>query len=303
MTFLQKLGFWRKKECKEPEAPLLSKPWREINWRDKQSALQSVKNYKPKTDGQQLRILLHGPVGAGKSSFINSVQSVLQGRMYIQALVENMSHDYFTITYTTYNIPKDPETFYPFVLSDIMGLGPTGVQVDDVKLAMMGKVKEGYRFNRDSRLSEDDAFYNNHPTDNDKVHVLVCVIDAYTLPFMKQEVQEKICQIRIEATHLNIPQVAIFTKIDDVSPEIKDNLQNVYKVNYLKERMEQFSVNVGIPMNCIFPVKNYHEEIDLNSDVDSLILSALKHIINLGDNCINFHKSQSCAMSCQSMNM
>ncbi|KAF1377036.1 hypothetical protein PFLUV_G00217710 [Perca fluviatilis] len=99
--------------------------------------------------------------------------------------------------------------------------------------------------------------------------------------------------------------------------------------------MEEFSVNVGIPMNCIFPVKNhpsihhqpliprtgswggwsqsqhtsgerpgtpwtgrqsiaavknYHEEINLNSDIDSLILSALTNIINFGDDCINMGK-------------
>ena len=51
--------------------------------------------------------------------------------------------------------------------------------------------------------------------------------------------------------------------------------------------MEQFSADVGIPMNCIFSVKNYHEQINLNSDVDSLILSALKHIITYGDDFIN----------------
>ncbi|KAF1377031.1 hypothetical protein PFLUV_G00217660 [Perca fluviatilis] len=299
MTFLQKLGFWRKKERKETEAPpFLSKPWREINWGDNQRDLQYVKDYRPQTDGQQLRILLHGQVGAGKSSFINSVQSVLQGRMYTQALVDNTSHDCFTKGYTTYNIQKGPETFYPFVFNDIMGLSPTGVQVNDVKLAMMGKVKDGYGVVRGV------PFYNNHPTDNDKVHVLVCVIDANTVTCMHKEIEEKIRQIRIEATHLNIPQMAILTKIDEACPEIKDNLQNVYKVNYLKEKMEQFSVNVGIPMNCIFPVKNYHEEIDLNSDVDSLILSALKHIINFGDDYINFDKSQQlCAMSCQNKNM
>ncbi|XP_028461581.1 uncharacterized protein LOC114573529 [Perca flavescens] len=274
--------------------PILSKPWREINWRDNQSALQYVKDYRPQTDGQQLRILLHGPVGAGKSSFINSVQSILYGRMYAHALVDNTSHDCFTKRYTTYKIRKErPDTFYPFVFNDIMGLDPIkGVHVKDVKLAMMGHVKEDYRFNPESMLS-DDQFYNKHPTDNDKVHVLVCVIDANTVPQMSEKTVEKIRDIRIEAGKLRIPQVAILTKIDEVCPEIKDDLQNVYKMKYVKEKMEEFSAKVGIPMNCIFPLKNYNEEIDLNSDVDSLILSALKHIINFGDDCINFNKDQS----------
>lgn len=55
--------------------------------------------------------------------------------------------------------------------------------------------------------------------------------------------------------------------------------------------MEQFSTDVGIPMNCIFPVENYHEQINLDSDVDSLILSALREIVNYGDDFINLKKS------------
>lgn len=64
--------------------------------RDKKGALEYINNYKPQTEGQQLRILLHGPVGAGKSSFINSVQSVLKGRMCTLALADNTTHGCFT---------------------------------------------------------------------------------------------------------------------------------------------------------------------------------------------------------------
>lgn len=64
--------------------------------RDNQSVLQHVKDYKPPTDGQHIRILLHGPAGAGRSSFIYSVQSVLQGRMCRQALVDKTSSTSFT---------------------------------------------------------------------------------------------------------------------------------------------------------------------------------------------------------------
>uniref|UniRef100_A0A8C9YZX0 G domain-containing protein n=1 Tax=Sander lucioperca TaxID=283035 RepID=A0A8C9YZX0_SANLU len=259
--------------------------------RDKQSDLQSVKDYRPQTDGQLLRILLHGPVGAGKSSFINSVQSVLHGRMYAHVLADNTSGSSFSV-----HRKRRPDTFYPFVFNDIMGLDKDidrGVHVDDVKLAMKGQVKEGYRFNPESALSDDDQFYNEHPTNNDKVHVLVSVVDANTLSIKSDKAVAKIRTIRIEASELNIPQVAILTKIDKVCPELNEDLKNIYKVKLLKERMEKFSVEVGIPMNCIFPLKNYDSEINLNNDVDSLILSAMKHIINLGDDCINFIKSQS----------
>ncbi|GLD74578.1 interferon-induced protein 44-like protein [Lates japonicus] len=46
--------------------------------------------------------------------------------------------------------------------------------------------------------------------------------------------------------------------------------------------MKDFSSAVGIPMNCICPVKNYSDEIEIDDDVDSLILSALRLMIHFG---------------------
>ncbi|XP_026196902.1 interferon-induced protein 44-like isoform X3 [Anabas testudineus] len=284
-----------------PPSPVLEKPWREINWRfefgcnvsflisKKQDALDYVNNYKPYIKDQQLRILLHGAVGAGKSSFINSVQSVLRGRMCTEALTDTNSKDCFTKEYTTYKIQKgSPETFYPFVLNDIMGLSKDkGVLVDDIKLAFKGHVMDDYKFNPESKLSVDDPFYNEAPTANDRVHLLVCVVPADKLPCMSDEVKKKIRDVRVEASRLGIPQVAVLTKVDLACPEVGKDLKNVYRSKYLKEMMEQFSSDVGIPVNCIFPVKNYHEKINFNDDVDSLILSALKHIIDFGDDFIN----------------
>ncbi|CAK6984330.1 interferon-induced protein 44-like [Scomber scombrus] len=273
---------------------VLDKPWRDINWRDKQSALQYVKDYKPHNEGRQLRILLHGPVGAGKSSFINSVKSVLQGRMSTLALVDKTMHGCFTKKYTTYKIEKgNPSTFYPFVFNDIMGLSKNGVLVEDVKLALKGRVRDNYTFNADQTLSEGDQYYNTTVNPNDKVHVLVCVIPADTASQIEDEVIRKVQEIRRAASELEIPQVAIITKIDQACPEIQEDLKNVYKSVKLKKKMEQFSAEVGIPMNCIFPVKNYSDEIDLNDDVESLVLSTLKHIINYGEEFMNHKMSQS----------
>ncbi|XP_076612310.1 interferon-induced protein 44-like [Chaetodon auriga] len=213
--------------------------------------------------------------------------------MYAQALVAHSCHDILTKKYTTYKIQKErSDTFYPFVFNDTMGLGEDkGVHVEDVKLALKGHVMDGYTFNPQSRLSEDDRFYNKSPTANDKVHVLVCVIDEWKLSLMKEEVLQKIRDIRKEASDLGIPQVVIVTKPDQVCREIKEDVKNVYKIKSLKEKLETFSAEVGIPLNCIFPVKNYHEEIDSDSDVDSLILSALRNIINFGDDNLNFKQS------------
>lgn len=54
----------------------------------RESLWSSMRTYKPYGDlVHQIRILLLGPIGAGKSSFVNSVKSVFQGRVVHQALV------------------------------------------------------------------------------------------------------------------------------------------------------------------------------------------------------------------------
>ncbi|CAK6975901.1 interferon-induced protein 44-like [Scomber scombrus] len=255
---------------------------------EKQSDLQYVNDYRPQIEGRQLRILLHGPVGAGKSSFINSIKCVLQGTISAPALVDN---DSLNKKYTTYKIEKgSPSTVYPFVFSEIINLSKTNV--DDIKLALMGRVNDDYTSNPEQKLSEGDQFYKT-VNPNDEVHVLVSVISADTQNQIRDEVIRKTQEIRKAASEIDIPQMAIITKLDEACPKIKEDLKNIYKSTTLKEQMEQFSADVGIPMNCIFPVKNYSEGIVMNDDVDSVILSTLRHIIDFGEESMNHKMSQS----------
>ncbi|XP_071769111.2 interferon-induced protein 44-like [Centroberyx gerrardi] len=276
-----------------PPSPIFRQPWRKMPWGDKERHLQYVKDYQPHNEGvQHLRILLHGPVGAGKSSFINSVNSVMQGRMTGAALVDSASAgESFTKKYTTYKIQKgNPRTFYPFIFNDIMGLEKDtnkGVRPEDIKLAMKGRVRDGYKFNPISTLSEEDQGYNSCPTVDDKVHALVCVIPADAVSRMSDEVVGKMRDIRLAASNMGIPQLAILTKIDEACPEVNKSIRNVYHSKLLKKKMEEFSSKLGIPMNCIFPVKNYSSEISLEDDTDSLILCALRQMIDFGDDFLN----------------
>lgn len=202
-----------------PPSPvkLLDAPWRKhFNWGNKEDDLQYVNSYKPQTEGQQLRILLQGPIGAGKSSFINSVKSVLQNRPCTESPVQSTSHSSCTKKYKAFKIKKgDSNCCYPFVLNDMAGLNASSrktrqLHVKDVKRALKGHIKEGYRFNPECKLSKDDRHYNSSPSDSDKVHILVFVIDASTISSMKQENMEVIEDIRDEANEMEVPQIVIF---------------------------------------------------------------------------------------------
>ncbi|XP_034084786.1 interferon-induced protein 44-like [Gymnodraco acuticeps] len=272
-----------------------TKEWRSVPWGNNEIELQIVKKYQPSKEDVQLRCMVYGPVGAGKSSFINSVESVLRGKITDRAKTDSIGGESFTKTYKAYKIRKgEPGTHYPFVFNDIMGLERDegrGVCVEDVKLAMKGHVKDGYKFNPVSALSEDDQHYNSDPSLNDRVHVLVCVIpgniaglqnDNATLQLPTEDVK-KLREVRLAARDMGIPEIAILTKIDEACPEVGKDIRNVYKSNYLKKKMEEVSGVLGVPQSRIFPVKNYHEELNTNDDIDTLILSALTQMIESGE--------------------
>lgn len=49
--------------------------------------MESIKNYKPPISSVKgIRVLLIGPIGAGKSSFFNSINSVFRGHVTSQAM-------------------------------------------------------------------------------------------------------------------------------------------------------------------------------------------------------------------------
>ncbi|XP_059184194.1 interferon-induced protein 44-like [Centropristis striata] len=269
----------------------LSQPWRALP-KDKQEDLTFVKNYQPRNKGaNHLRILLYGPVGAGKSSFINSVDSILQGRITGRAETDAISGNSFTKNYTIYKFDKGPDDYYNFVFNDIMGFennANTGVLVEDIKLALKGHVEDDYKFSPSQKLKEGDGGYRSSPTLGDKVHVLVSVIPANKVPLIKEDkFVEKMREVRLAASDMGIPQLAILTKVDEACPETRKNITNAYYSKYLKEQVDTFSLLLGIPQSSIFLVKNYGPDPIVDDDKNPLILSALRQMITFGEDFLN----------------
>lgn len=268
-----------------------SKPaWRTLP-QDYEGNLNYVKGYRPcRRSVRHLRILLHGPVGAGKSSLINSVNSLFQGRITSLALSDRTSLGSFTKKYTTYKIQKNRNESYNFVFNDIKGLeqsANTESDMETFKCILKGHVRDDYKLDPDNQISEDDDFYNADPTLSDKVHVLVFVIPADKVSLIHPTVRTRMTSIRLAASEEGIPQLVILTKVDQCSNKLKKDINYVYRSTYIEEQVNNASRLLGIPPNCIYPVKNYHNEMTPNDNVNALILFALRHMIHLGEDYLN----------------
>lgn len=162
--------------------------------------------------------------------------------MWLLLLFNPNNCTFVCLQFATHRIHKpggEPggDSFYPFVFSDTMGLeeNPTnsGVCIEDINLALKGHMKEGYQvkllqtvvskqlilsfclykllnchlmclqFCPGHELSESDPFYNKTPTDNDKVHVLVCVVPTDRMALMSDDFLRLIREVRMKASKLS----------------------------------------------------------------------------------------------------
>ncbi|XP_063046647.1 interferon-induced protein 44-like [Engraulis encrasicolus] len=276
-----------------PPDPLLPENWRPIDFdaSKKTKLLEKVTNFEiTHPEVRQLHILVHGPVGVGKSSFISSIASVFKGRMVQASLADSTGGTSFTKKFHTIKFRNNGKKILPFVISDIMGLEDdeaTGACTDDLVMALEGHLKSGYCFDPVGSVQKEDHFYNSCPTLNDKVHCLVSLLPGDKIGLMQnaqvQSVIRKMREIREKASELGIPQVIVMTMVDKACPQVNKDMKMIYRSKKIKEKMLECESKLGVPMNYIYPVKNYHEEIELRNDLDILLLSALKGILNFAN--------------------
>ncbi|XP_026003008.1 interferon-induced protein 44-like [Astatotilapia calliptera] len=272
------------------ESSELERPWRTIVWESEKRAglIESIKSYKPTVSSvTQARVLLIGPVGAGKSSFFNSVNSVFRGHVTSQA-ISGSSSTSLTTQFRSYSVKAGREGKpLPIILCDTMGLEESkgaGLDIDDLNSILKGHLPDCYQFNPSAPLHPEAHGYHKSPRLKDKIHCVVYVIDSCKISIMPTGLEEKLDAIRRKVNLMGIPQLVLLTKVDEACPLVKEDVRNIYKSGYIKEMMQEVSSRLGVPLSCIIPVKNYSEELEVDTDCDILLLSAIIQMLRFVDN-------------------
>uniref|UniRef100_A0A8C0JFQ4 TLDc domain-containing protein n=1 Tax=Chelonoidis abingdonii TaxID=106734 RepID=A0A8C0JFQ4_CHEAB len=208
--------------------------------------MEEIRSYKPYLNSvPQIRILVLGPVGAGKSSFFNS--------------------------YRTYPV-KDGSNGkpLPIILCDTMGIeekSGTGLEIDEVSNIIKGHIPDRYQT----------------PSLKDQIHCVAFVIDECKIEILPEKLEDKLKQLRRKVNQFGIPQLVLLTKVDEICSTLED-VKCVYNSKAVEKQVKRITAEkLGIPLAQIVPVKNYCSELDLSCDVDILLLSAVRQLIRLAE--------------------
>lgn len=243
--------------------------------------LQALRDYKPYGDlVQQTRVLLLGPIGAGKSSFVNSVKSVFKGSITHQILV-GCDEDGISDKYRTYSIKvKDDSDPLPFILCDSLGLGENaGLHTDDVWHILKGHTPDRYQFDSMKPITSNHPNYTHDPLLKDRIHCVVFVFDINSFEMHSSELVAKIKKIRRDLIKHGILHLALLTHVDSLDLITKEDMTDIYNYSPVKSKLEAFHGVFGFALSDILVVSNYVSEWQLDPVKDMLILSALKEIL------------------------
>ncbi|XP_024134774.1 interferon-induced protein 44-like [Oryzias melastigma] len=268
-------------------------PWRTTVWTSERrnELMEIIKSYKPlNTSVPQARVLLVGPVGSGKSSFFNSINSVFRGHFTSQAISGKCPTSLTTLFRSRFLKAGREGEPLPILICDTMGLEDlqgSGCHLDDIISIVKGHIPDRYQLSPSGPLKPEAHGFRKNPELKDKMHCVTYVLDASKISIMPQNMERKLKAVREMLNKQDITQLVLLTKVDEACPLVKKDIRNVYKSKYIKDLMQDAADHIGVPLSCVLPVKNYSEEVELDTNIDILVLTAVVQMLRFVDNYID----------------
>ncbi|XP_048739753.2 interferon-induced protein 44-like isoform X2 [Ostrea edulis] len=278
-----------KAAAKVGHSVLLYKPWRkfpEFNMETLQQLKEAVVDYEPEseTNVTAANILLIGQIGAGKSSFFNSVNSIFRGKITSKARSGSFEHSLTTV-FRKYTI-KDHNSGQNLKirLCDTRGFEKDfKIDAQEITYILDGNMPDRYQFNPLAPFTTETFGFIRNPRLGDKIHCVAFVVDGSTIDVIPENILKQLKELQGLMNQRNIPQVVYMTKMDKVCPNVDEDAANMFYSSGVRDAIDKMSDIMGLPRGYIMPIKNYESETGLEPNIDILILKALKQTTDFVD--------------------
>ncbi|XP_061167739.1 interferon-induced protein 44-like [Saccostrea echinata] len=251
-----------------------------------QSLKDYITGYHPLEDSNvtDVNVLLLGQVGAGKSSFFNTINSIFRGEITSRACTGSSEHS-LTKTFRKYRIRNPGSGRYLNIrLCDTRGLEESlGIKTQDIAYILDGHIPEHYQFNTASHATPKVQGFVRNPKLEDKIHCVVFVLDASTIDVISEAVLRQIKEIQSVIVERGIPQAVYLTKLDKICPHVDMDVTKIFTSTVCKQAVDKVAEMIGVPRSQVFPVKNYEKETRLHISINILALSALRQTLVFAD--------------------
>lgn len=226
-------------------------------------------------------LLMFGPSGHGKSTFINSVSTISTNRKSNKTN-SSLTTKHATSVFRRYDFEG---CFKSFRIADTKGIveveHDNNYLIENIVSIVNGHIRPGIEFKAEEFQTDGD-FYIEFPEESNKVH---CVILLFNIKIFvnKGELFEVnyrtlVRKVSDELNRLDIPRIVILTHADQADAKIKNDISYIFYKEEVKKAVYTASEWLGVPVENIHPIVNYSNTMyaDLNGRFHIPILLALQ---------------------------
>jgi len=232
-----------------------------------------LNTFVPPTETKSFNIYLFGIAGATKSSFINSVLTLLSAENYIvtrSAVGGGGKHT--TTTLVKYNLPNSNTVFF-----DTWGLTQETYTSQDVLDALfIGKLPVNFSMELEFNTYRNELEQQKQTWHLRKAHGCLFFIPHGSLENPDEVDLIKTTFARIQKKH-GLNPLLLLTRVDEIIPQVRINpLGNYPQLNSKKEKLAKL---LDIPIRNIFYCVNYISEDKKSFELDKNTYKILERIV------------------------
>ena len=276
-------------------------------------------------------IILFGPSGSGKSSFIKSMYRSLYNNSFLppdamkKLIIKDTYHNEGTLLFSRLHLKEENNNSSGFILCDTRGhIKMNDNEKEQFKILLDGNVKDDILieqrsqrnplalwefWKKDSELFPTEIFNAEEPGIDSIPHAIVFVFDGSNDEVIQKEDEtfyKELVNISkrkgYENIHIILTRIDIFEKLIYERNKSLPSTERSSKINTLKdEKIEKVIDVLGVNRSNVHFIENYHSDVKENSfEIDYSLLKTMCDIINACELYILYYmnKNESCFATC-----